>query len=103
MVIYTPRLCNDVTFLPPRDNKANGITCREVLTEEQQEDFYKRKNKQKQTDAQRLLEEAMEQIHEPEWMKAADEKQAATEKDETESAEQTHEQRVQHLLDLLEL
>jgi hypothetical protein len=103
MVIYTPRLCNDVTFLPPRDNKANGITCREVLTEEQQEEFYKRKNKQKQVDAQRLLEEAIEQVLEPEWMKTDDEKQAATEKDDTENAEQTHEQRVQHLLDLLDL
>ncbi|KAL8931177.1 MAG: hypothetical protein Q9211_007168, partial [Gyalolechia sp. 1 TL-2023] len=31
MVIYTPRLCNDVAFLPPRANKAAPITCEEVL------------------------------------------------------------------------
>ncbi|KAI4113785.1 MAG: hypothetical protein LQ345_005313 [Seirophora villosa] len=31
MVIYTPRLCNDVAFLPPRENKAVPITCEEVL------------------------------------------------------------------------
>ncbi|KAI9880307.1 MAG: Protein OS-9 [Pleopsidium flavum] len=31
MVIYTPRLCNDVAFLPPRENKANPIACREVI------------------------------------------------------------------------
>ncbi len=31
MVIYTPRLCNDVAFLPPRENKANPIACREVV------------------------------------------------------------------------
>ncbi|KAL9600853.1 MAG: hypothetical protein Q9219_002895 [cf. Caloplaca sp. 3 TL-2023] len=31
MVIYTPRLCNDVAFLPPRENKAAPITCEEVL------------------------------------------------------------------------
>ena len=31
MVIYTPRLCNDVAFLPPRENKAAPITCQEVL------------------------------------------------------------------------
>lgn len=31
MVIYTPRLCNDVAFLPPRENKAAPITCDEVL------------------------------------------------------------------------
>lgn len=31
MVIYTPRLCNDVAFLPPREHKANPIACREVI------------------------------------------------------------------------
>ena len=31
MVIYTPRLCNDVAFLPPRENKAHSISCQEVL------------------------------------------------------------------------
>ncbi|KAL8640687.1 MAG: hypothetical protein Q9226_008717, partial [Calogaya cf. arnoldii] len=31
MVIYTPRLCNDVAFLPPRENKAAPITCQEIL------------------------------------------------------------------------
>ena len=32
MVIYTPRLCDDVAFLPPREDKVHGIMCREVLT-----------------------------------------------------------------------
>lgn len=58
MVIYTPRLCNDVTFLPPRDNKANGITCREVLSLEQQEDFAKRKAKQEHANSLKMLEDA---------------------------------------------
>ena len=31
MIIYTPRLCNDVAFLPPRQNKAHLIACREIL------------------------------------------------------------------------
>ncbi|KAI9809032.1 MAG: hypothetical protein M1825_002321 [Sarcosagium campestre] len=31
MVIYTPRLCNDAAFLPPRENRANTIACREVV------------------------------------------------------------------------
>ena len=31
MIIYTPRLCNDIAFSPPRKNKAHGITCREIL------------------------------------------------------------------------
>lgn len=33
MVIYTPRLCNDVAFLPPHESKANPITCREIVPE----------------------------------------------------------------------
>jgi len=32
MVIYTPRLCNDVAFLPPRETQAHPIACREVLS-----------------------------------------------------------------------
>jgi protein OS-9 len=31
MVIYTPRLCSDVAFLPPKDIKANPIICRTVV------------------------------------------------------------------------
>ncbi|KAF2146446.1 uncharacterized protein K452DRAFT_314730 [Aplosporella prunicola CBS 121167] len=27
MVIYTPRLCNDVAFLPPQENRAHHIAC----------------------------------------------------------------------------
>lgn len=34
MVIYTPRLCNDLAFLPPRESKAHAITCREVVKDE---------------------------------------------------------------------
>ena len=32
MVIYTPRLCNDIAFLPPRETQAHPIACREVLS-----------------------------------------------------------------------
>lgn len=28
MVVNTPRLCNDVAFLPPQETRANPITCR---------------------------------------------------------------------------
>ncbi|KAI9681208.1 MAG: Protein OS-9 [Caeruleum heppii] len=31
MVVYTPRLCDDVAFLPPRESRANPIACREVI------------------------------------------------------------------------
>jgi protein OS-9 len=33
MVVYTQRLCNDVAFLPPRETKANAITCRQIVKE----------------------------------------------------------------------
>jgi len=41
MIVYTPRLCNDATFLPPRDNEANVINCLEVLGAQTQPQFYK--------------------------------------------------------------
>ena len=34
MVIYTPRLCNDVAFLPPKEHKAHQIICREIVSED---------------------------------------------------------------------
>jgi protein OS-9 len=43
MVIYTPRLCNDITFLPPRETKANKIVCREIVPDEEVEDWKIRK------------------------------------------------------------
>lgn len=35
MVVYTPKLCNDVAFQPPREDKAQGITCREIISPEE--------------------------------------------------------------------
>lgn len=35
MVVYTPRLCNDVAFMPPKENKAHSIICREVVDEDE--------------------------------------------------------------------
>ena len=43
MVVYTPRLCNDVAFLPPRENKANPITCQEIVTEDAVPEYEARK------------------------------------------------------------
>ncbi|CAF3538281.1 unnamed protein product [Fusarium graminearum] len=31
MVVNTPRLCNDVAFLPPEETRANPITCKLIL------------------------------------------------------------------------
>ncbi|KAI4213013.1 MAG: hypothetical protein LQ351_004357 [Letrouitia transgressa] len=46
MVIYTPRLCNDVAFLPPRENKANPITCREIVSESEIPEWRRRKSRE---------------------------------------------------------
>jgi protein OS-9 len=35
MVVYTPRLCSDVAFMPPKESKANSILCREVVDEDE--------------------------------------------------------------------
>lgn len=48
MVISTPRLCNDASFLPPSENKANKIVCREILDEQGQTEFLKRKAEQQE-------------------------------------------------------
>lgn len=43
MIIYTPRLCNDVAFQPPKESRAHSITCQEIISEadvEAWEDIY---------------------------------------------------------------
>ncbi|KAE8383049.1 glucosidase II beta subunit-like protein-domain-containing protein [Aspergillus bertholletiae] len=39
MVIYTPRLCNDVAFLPPQQEEVHSIECREILSPEEVPDW----------------------------------------------------------------
>lgn len=39
MVIYTPRLCDDVAFLPPQQDEIHDIECREILTPEDVPDW----------------------------------------------------------------
>ena len=34
MIIYTPRLCSDMAFLPPKESRAHPITCQEMLSAE---------------------------------------------------------------------
>ncbi|KAK0101239.1 Protein OS-9 [Cadophora gregata] len=38
MVVYTPRLCSDVAFQPPKVTKAHSIVCRAVVPEEDLQD-----------------------------------------------------------------
>ncbi|KAK6380322.1 Protein OS-9 [Exophiala oligosperma] len=33
MIVYTPRLCNDVAFQPPKESRAHPITCTEIISE----------------------------------------------------------------------
>lgn len=33
MIVYTPRLCNDVAFQPPKESRAHAITCTEIISE----------------------------------------------------------------------
>ena len=43
MVIYTPRLCHDVAFLPPRETKAHQIVCHEIIPEKEADEWQARK------------------------------------------------------------
>ncbi|ODH52540.1 hypothetical protein GX48_01320 [Paracoccidioides brasiliensis] len=39
MIIYTPRLCNDVAFQPPREHDPNPIVCKEIIESDGVDDF----------------------------------------------------------------
>lgn len=39
MIVYTPRLCNDVAFMPPQENFAHAISCQPVLSESEANDW----------------------------------------------------------------
>lgn len=39
MVVYTPRLCNDVAFLPPQQDEVHPIECREILSPDEVQDW----------------------------------------------------------------
>lgn len=43
MMIYTPRLCSDVAFLPPKEAKAHEIVCHEIVPEDKVEEWQARK------------------------------------------------------------
>ena len=44
MVIYTPRLCNDVAFLPQKETKAHQIICQEIVPEDEVDDWLIKKS-----------------------------------------------------------
>lgn len=43
MLVNTPRLCNDVAFQPPRETRANVISCRTILAESEQDEWHAKK------------------------------------------------------------
>jgi hypothetical protein len=47
MIVYTPRLCGDVAFLPPKEAKVHGIECKEMLRVEEVPEWERRKKEGK--------------------------------------------------------
>ncbi|RYC54089.1 hypothetical protein CHU98_g12120, partial [Xylaria longipes] len=43
MMVNTPRLCVDVAFQPPKEERANIISCRAIVSESAQADWHARK------------------------------------------------------------
>ncbi|KAI0381693.1 glucosidase II beta subunit-like protein-domain-containing protein [Hypomontagnella monticulosa] len=43
MVVNTPRLCVDVAFQPPKEERANTISCRAIVSEAEEADWHARK------------------------------------------------------------
>jgi protein OS-9 len=43
MVVYTSRLCDDVAFLPPKENKANVIACSQIVPDDEVSQWKQRK------------------------------------------------------------
>jgi protein OS-9 len=41
MVVYTPRLCSDVAFHPPKETRAHPIRCRQILSSEEEENTWR--------------------------------------------------------------
>ncbi|OAX83531.1 hypothetical protein ACJ72_02106 [Emergomyces africanus] len=48
MIVYTPRLCNDVAFQPPREDDPNTIVCREIVEPEAVAEFEQAKTLHRQ-------------------------------------------------------
>ncbi|KAF2187078.1 hypothetical protein K469DRAFT_749457 [Zopfia rhizophila CBS 207.26] len=55
MIIYTPRLCHDVAFLPPQENLAHPISCQPVIPESEIETWNIAKLEDKIRESERLL------------------------------------------------
>jgi protein OS-9 len=57
MIIDTPRLCNDVAFLPPQENSAHSITCQPVIPESEVDTWTAARIESDIREAERLIAE----------------------------------------------
>jgi protein OS-9 len=48
MVVYTPRLCSDVAFQPPKEGKTNTIACRRIVPDDEIAYWIEEKTKEAQ-------------------------------------------------------
>lgn len=46
MMVYTPRLCNDVAFSPPSEEKAEQIVCKEVIADDEVAEWQARRRRE---------------------------------------------------------
>ncbi|KAF3071230.1 Protein OS-9 like protein [Daldinia childiae] len=49
MVVHTPRLCVDIAFLPPKEEKANIISCRTIVSQAEEADWHTQKTLEAQS------------------------------------------------------
>lgn len=61
MVIQTPRLCNDVAFLPPEKDKPNAVICSPILAEDEVEQYTSKLHSLEKADQSTKLQEAYEE------------------------------------------
>ncbi|KAF2707739.1 hypothetical protein K504DRAFT_470107 [Pleomassaria siparia CBS 279.74] len=54
MIIYTPRLCNDVAFQPPQENLAYAVSCQPVIPESEVEAYASQRIVDRITETERL-------------------------------------------------
>lgn len=67
MVIYTPRLCNDVAFLPPQEGRTNVIECKAVMNPAQIEEWNTKKRKEERL--RQIIEEFEKVVEDGKGMK----------------------------------
>ncbi|CAK1354417.1 Protein OS-9 [Cercospora beticola] len=61
MVIQTPRLCNDVAFLPPQKDQPNPISCSPILEDDEVEEYERDLKAMKKAEQEVNIREATEE------------------------------------------